>query len=70
MKRGGDLSELTRESASASPVCSTATVDDLVTLIRRLCRRLKKADPDSGLPELAMDYLDRCGLKSQPLRKL
>lgn len=44
--------------------------DDLVALVQRLARDLRKAAPDNGLPEKAMDYLRRKGLQGSPLRGL
>lgn len=45
-------------------------VDELVSLINRLAHSFKKANPDSDLPNKALDYLKRKGLDSQhsPLR--
>lgn len=57
-----------KEQSSASPACSTATLDDLSMLIRQLAHSLKKARPDSELPDRAVDYLARHGLQGSPLR--
>jgi len=45
-----------------------STTDDLVTLVARLVRALRKADPYHGLSERAADYLKRKGLCGLPLR--
>lgn len=42
--------------------------DDLVALVQRLARALRKAKPDSDLPEKALDYLRRKNLQGSPLR--
>lgn len=42
--------------------------DDLVALVQRLARELRKAAPDHALPEKALDYLRRKGLQGSPLR--
>ena len=42
--------------------------DDLVALVQRLARELRKAAPDHALPEKALDYLRRKGLRGSPLR--
>jgi len=46
----------------------SACVDDLSALVRQLVHRLRKAAPDSDLPEKAMDYLKRKSLQGSPLR--
>jgi len=38
------------------------TMDEMAILIMRLCHSLKKVQPDSELPEKAMDYLRRKNL--------
>jgi len=43
-------------------------VDELSMLVRRLARSLKTANPDSGLPGRAMDYLKSKGLEGSALR--
>lgn len=42
--------------------------DDLVTLVKRLVRELRKAAPDHDLPATALDYLRRKGLQGSPFR--
>ena len=42
--------------------------DDLVSLVRRLARELRRAAPDHALPEKALDYLRRKGLQGSPFR--
>lgn len=42
--------------------------DDLAVLVQRLVRCLRKAAPDSELPDQATDYLRRKGLQGSPLR--
>lgn len=42
--------------------------DDLVALVQRLARALRKAAPDNELPEKALDYLRRKNLQGSPLR--
>jgi len=42
--------------------------DDLVALVQRLARALRKSAPDHALPAAALDYLKRNGLKGSPLR--
>lgn len=44
-------------------------VGDLALLVGRLVRALRKADPESELPDIAMEYMRRSGLVS-PLRRL
>jgi hypothetical protein len=44
--------------------------DDLAAWVRRLAQSLRKAAPDNELPSKALDYLNRKGLKSSPLREL
>lgn len=41
---------------------------DLVTLVKRLARELRRAAPDHALPEKALDYLRRKGLQGSPFR--
>lgn len=43
-------------------------VDDLVALVGRLVRSLRKAAPGNALADGAMDYLRRKGLSPSPLR--
>ena len=43
-------------------------VDDLVALVARLARSLRKAAPADALADRAMDYLRRKGLNPSPLR--
>lgn len=43
-------------------------VDDLALLVGRLVRALRKASPESELPDLAADYMRRNGLVT-PLRE-
>lgn len=45
-------------------------VDDLVALVNRLARALRKAAPGNDLADKAVDYLRRKGLQSSPLRAL
>lgn len=42
--------------------------DDLVELVKRLAYALRKAAPDNGLSEKALDYLRRKNLLGSPLR--
>jgi len=42
--------------------------DDLAVLVQRLVRCLRKAAPDSELPDQATDYLRRKSLQGSPLR--
>ena len=42
--------------------------DDLVALVQRLARELRKAAPDHVFPAAALDYLKRKGLQGSPLR--
>lgn len=42
--------------------------DDLVALVQRLARELRRVAPDHALPAKALDYLKRKGLKGSPLR--
>lgn len=42
--------------------------DDLVALVQRLARELRRAAPDNDLPEKALDYLRRKNLQGTPLR--
>lgn len=42
--------------------------DDLVTLVHRLARELRGAEPDHPLSAKALDYLRRKGLQGSPLR--
>lgn len=43
-------------------------VDDLVALVARLARSLRKAAPADALSDRALDYLRRKGLNPSPLR--
>ena len=43
-------------------------VDDLSALVRQLVQKLRKAAPESDLPERALDYLKRKGLQGSPFR--
>lgn len=43
-------------------------LDDLVTMVRRLARSLHKAAPNEPLTGLALDYLERKGFNTGPLR--
>ena len=43
-------------------------VGDLSMLVRQLVQALRKAAPDYVLPDKAMDYLKRKGLKGSPMR--
>lgn len=47
-------------------------IDDLATLVRRLCRQLRKAEPageqHNRLSDQALDYLKRKGLDASVLR--
>jgi hypothetical protein len=45
-------------------------VGDLVMLVARLARKLRKAAPADELPAQALDYLNRNGLKGSPLREV
>lgn len=47
---------------------SGAMVGDLVMLVRKLVHALRKAAPDHGMPDRAVDYLVRHGLQGSPLR--
>lgn len=44
------------------------TTTELVTLVQRLCRALRRADPGHNLATTALGYLKRHGLKGSPLR--
>lgn len=55
--------ELERELAAKNSV-----TDDLVALVARLARALRKAAPDNDLPEKALDYLKRSGMHGRVLR--
>jgi hypothetical protein len=46
----------------------SAEIGNLVTLICRLSLKLRDANPKARLPDVAMDYLARKGLKPNPLR--
>lgn len=41
---------------------------DLSTLVKQLVQALRKAAPNSDLPQIALDYLRRKGLQGSPLR--
>lgn len=58
-----DLAQRTGEVRELAGV-----VDDLCALAKQFVQRLRKAAPDSDLPEKAMDYLKRKGLQGSPLR--
>lgn len=45
-----------------------ASLDDMAMLIRMLVHQLRKANPDSKLPDRAVDYLRRKGLQGSVLR--
>lgn len=45
-------------------------VGDLAMLVMRLARKLRKTAPADELPAQALDYLNRNGLKSSPLREV
>ncbi|EEU9512463.1 TPA: hypothetical protein ACH9TN_005123 [Escherichia coli] len=47
-----------------NPLASSNQVGELTMWVKRLVSQLKKANPDSKLPEKAMDYLKRNGLIS------
>ena len=47
---------------------STASVDELAALVRRLAQSLRKAAPGNELPDQAVDYLKRTGLQGSPIR--
>ncbi len=47
---------------------SEQKIGDMAMLIRQLSSALKKANPDSGLPKKAMDYLRRHSLQGSVLR--
>ena len=74
MERAEQFKEAMHSYADAAKVemlraeKAEALVDDLVVLVRRLSQSLRKAAPDSALPEQALDYLLRHGLGGQILR--
>lgn len=45
------------------------TADDLAALVKRLAYLLRKSEPGSNLPEIALDYLVRNKLEGSPLRE-
>lgn len=45
-------------------------IRDLAALAARLATQLRKANPDSSLPDLTVDYLRRNGLAGSPLREV
>lgn len=47
---------------------STAQVDNLSALVRRLSHLLRKAAPDNDLPAKALDYLNRNGIATTAFR--
>lgn len=52
------------EPSTAIPESVEKQVDELTMWVKRLAHSLKKANPDSGLHEKAMDYLHRASLVS------
>lgn len=53
----------------AAVATSSASVDDLATLVRRLVYELRKLNPDSICASDSLDYLTRHGLIRSPMRK-
>lgn len=44
-------------------------VENLVVLVRRLSRALRKADPDNELPSFSIGFLQRHKLFGSPMRE-
>lgn len=53
---------------SRLPDGSQEELEEMAMLIRLLASTLKRTNPDSNLPEQAMDYLREHGLQDSPLR--
>lgn len=60
--------EMQRAGWDGALAHQSGMTDDLVTLVRRLVKQLRKAAPDNKLPATAMDYLEHNGFNSGPLR--
>ena len=58
------------ERAQADYADLEREADNLVALVLRLARALRKAAPADELPAQALDYLNRNGLKGSPLREV
>lgn len=64
----GQMLDYARDAIAADRRARGDVVDDLAMLVRQLVHSLKKANPNSGLPARALDYLQRKGLAGSPLR--
>ena len=60
-------SELADRELKIIALCNT--VDDLVTLVNRMCRRIQKVSPNDDVVAQAVDYIKRKNLQGSPLRE-